>query len=81
MPCELCDDGDGFCVFPYYGLAPHTHAEGPVIGSTELLPADQWGDNFREDEDCPGQGVYMRCPQCGEGEQPAEVSNPPNGPR
>ena len=79
MPCDYCDDGDGQCVFPYYGVAPHTlditARESPadkfgLFGSTRPLPRDQWGDNFREDPDCPGQGVYMRCPQCGEGEQP-----------
>jgi hypothetical protein len=43
--CEQCDDGDGHCVFPYYGVAPHVH-------------------------DTTGQGVYMRCPHCGAGEQP-----------
>ena len=67
--CDHCDDGDGHSVFPYYGVAPHTHAQGPMIGSTRLLPREQWGDNFREDPECPGQGVYLRCPQCGRGEQ------------
>ena len=74
MPCEHCDDGDGHCVFPYYGTAPHTHAlptpTHPTdwIGSTRLLPREQWGDNFGEDPECPGQGVYMRCEKCGDGE-------------
>ena len=67
--CEHCNDGDGFSVFPYYGVAPHTHAAGPMVGSTRLLPKDQWGDNFREDPECPGQGVYLRCPKCGAGER------------
>lgn len=70
--CDHCDDGDGCCVFPYYGTAPHTHdTPNGWIGSTRLLPREQWGDNFREDSECPGQGVYMRCPKCGRGEQPA----------
>ena len=64
--CDYCDDGDGICVFPYYGLAPHTH---DVRGNTRILPKDQWGDNFREDPDAPGQGTYLRCPKCGRGEQ------------
>lgn len=67
--CDHCDDGDGHSVFPYYGVAPHTHAEGPMIGSTRLLPREQWGDNFREDPDSPGYGVYMRCQHCGRGEK------------
>lgn len=75
--CDHCDDGDGHSVFPYYGMAPHTHAlptpTHPTdwIGSTRLLPREQWSDNFREDPECEGHGVYMRCPKCGRGEQPA----------
>ena len=78
--CEQCDDGDGHCVFPYYGVAPHIHAdtgrESPadplaLIGSTRILPREQWGDNFREDPESPGAGVYMRCPHCGRGEKQA----------
>lgn len=69
--CEHCDDGDGDCVFPYYGVAPHTHdtSEG-WIGSTRIIPKHQWGDNFREDPECPGHGTYLRCPHCWRGEQP-----------
>jgi hypothetical protein len=78
-PCVLCDDGDGHCVFPYYGIAPHIHdttgretANDPwaILGSTRLLPRDQWGPNFREDPESKGQGVYLRCPSCGCGELP-----------
>ena len=79
MPCEYCDDGDGACVFPYYGTAPHRHEFNDTthptdwIGSTRLLPRDQWGDNFREDPECPGLGTYLRCEKCGDGEQPPPV--------
>lgn len=71
--CDMCDDGDGHCVFPYYGVAPHIHAGGDErgIGSTQLLPRAMWGNNFRQDPESPGQGVYMRCPHCGRGERPA----------
>ena len=69
--CDYCDDGDGFCIFPNYGLAPHTHANGPVIGSTRVLPRELWEANFREDPDCPMQGTYMRCPNCGRGDSEA----------
>ena len=78
--CQHCDDGDGNCVFPYYGVAPHIHADTgreshldplALIGSTRTLPRDQWGPNFREDPDSPGEGVYMRCPACGRGEPEA----------
>lgn len=70
--CDMCDDGDGHCVFPYYGVAPHVHNPiGEWLGSTQLLPRHEWGDNFREDPESEGSGVYMRCPRCGRGEQPA----------
>jgi hypothetical protein len=69
--CEYCDDGDGFSAYPYYGVAPHIcfYKLGRPIGGSELLPRDQWGNNFREDPECPGNGVYLRCPHCGAGEQ------------
>ena len=70
--CWHCDDGDGNCVFPYYGVAPHVHNPmGEWLGSTQLLPRHEWGDNFREDPESEGSGVYMRCPHCGRGEQPS----------
>ena len=37
--CDYCDDGNGECVYPYYGLAPHTHQQG-VLGSTEFTAAE-----------------------------------------
>lgn len=64
-PCEMCDDGDGRCVFPYYGVAPHTHAAGPMLGSTRLLPREDWPANFTEDAEEPGLGTYTHCPHCG----------------
>lgn len=79
--CYHCDDGDGRCVFPYYGVAPHTHemprhARTPDwLGSTRLLPREQWGDNFREDPDCPGQGTYLRCEHCGRGEPVGQAAS------
>lgn len=68
VSCDYCEDGDGQSVFPYYGVAPHTHdtANG-MIGSTRLLPKDQWPANFREDPDAPGCGTYTHCPRCGAG--------------
>ena len=70
-PCAQCDDGDGVCVFPYFGVAPHIHAGGNEmgVGSTQLMPRAMWGGNFREDPDSRGQGIYLRCPHCGAGEQ------------
>lgn len=67
--CDHCDDSNGVCVFPYYGPAPHSHdAFNGMFSITRAKPKDQWGDNFREDLDCEGFGVYMRCPHCGRGE-------------
>jgi len=68
-PCEVCDDGEGGCVFPYYGVAPHKHAPGPVIGSTVIDAPEMWPEEFREDPDAPGCGTYTNCPICGRGEQ------------
>lgn len=70
--CSQCDDGDGVSVFPYYGLAPHWHdMSNGAMGSTRFLPREQWGENFREDPECPGHGTYLRCAHCGAGEPPA----------
>lgn len=67
MACEHCTDPDGACCFPVYGIGPHTHRHGPVIGSTEPLPRDQWPtEGYTEDSDSPGMGVWW-CPFCGAG--------------
>ena len=69
--CAQCDDGDGNCAYPYYGVAPHTHAlptpTHPTdwIGSTRLLPRDQWPTNFRPDDDSDECGTYTHCLHCG----------------
>jgi len=67
MECEICDDGEGGCVFPYYGVAPHTHRPGPMEGSTLVLEKCEWPDNFAEDPEAPGLGTYTNCPLCGKG--------------
>lgn len=61
--CKTCCDGE---YYSYYGLAPHKHnlnKTGSIIGSTEIEPDDKWPDNFSEDPDAPGCGVYS-CPEC-----------------
>lgn len=58
--CEYCDDGNGECVFPYYGLGPHTHKDG-ILGSTEFT--GEIPENFSPDGD--GLGVYTHCLNCG----------------
>lgn len=69
MSCDMCLDPDGIPCFPIYGPAPHTcfyKIPGAVMGQSVTLPRDQWPDNFIEDPECPGLGIYS-CPHCGEG--------------
>jgi hypothetical protein len=64
--CPECDDGDGDCAFPYYGVAPHTHAPGPVIGSTRMLGVEHWPENFKPDAEADNTcGTYTHCLACG----------------
>jgi hypothetical protein len=65
MPCKHCDDGEGGCAYPYYGMAPHKHVGTEMAGSTVLDPKDEWPDNFSEDAESPGCGVWTECPVCG----------------
>lgn len=71
MTCPRCDVGGGECVFPYYGLAPHTHdlSARSYIGSTRILPQTEWPENFEgsDDEEEEGYGVYTHCLDCGDG--------------
>ena len=66
MSCEHCTDPDGYACLPQYGLAPHKHVGASFIGSTVILPKDEWPDNFVEDAECPGMGTWF-CPECREG--------------
>lgn len=58
--CDFCSDGNGGTVFPYYGLAPHTHIKG-ILGSTEFT--GEIPENFSPDSD--GLGLYTHCLNCG----------------
>jgi hypothetical protein len=54
--CKVCYDG---YFYPDYGVAPHKHdftKTGSFIGSTELLPKDQYPDNY--DDVDKGWGIY-----------------------
>lgn len=69
MSCELCTDPDGYPCFPIYGVGPHRcfwQIPGSVIGESQPLPKEEWPDNYQEDKDNPGCGVWW-CPECGEG--------------
>ena len=66
--CARCYDGDGGCVYPYYGVAPHTHDTSGTsgwVGSTRLLSAQQWPANFAPDREDVGAGTYTHCLECG----------------
>ena len=68
MACDFCDDREGGCCFPHYGLAPHWHdlsKTGSILGSTVIDPKETWPENFDEDPEAPGLGTYAHCPKCG----------------
>lgn len=72
VSCEYCNDGNGGCVYPYYGVAPHSHdlkKTGYIIGSTVIDDASKWPENFSEDSDpdAKGLGFYTHCLHCGAG--------------
>jgi len=60
--CPECD-GEG----SWYGMAPHqhiVHQEKPMfIGSTKSVDKKEWPDNFWEDPEAPGLGVWS-CTNC-----------------
>lgn len=64
MPCEYCDDGEGRSVYPYYGMAPHRHEGSEMVGSTVIAPKEEWPENFCEDGEEPGLGVWTHCLHC-----------------
>ena len=59
--CKYCD-GESI----WYGVAPHKHdmtLTGSIIGSTVILPKEQWDNNFIEDPECEGCGNWF-CKHC-----------------
>jgi len=64
-PCKECsehpDDG-GNCIYPYYGVAPHTHGKN---WESKIVPKSEWPKNFSEDPEQPGCGTYTHCLTCG----------------
>lgn len=69
--CDMCHDGDGDSVYPYYGVGPHIcgYKMGkPVIGHSVGIPATEWPTNFQPDEECgdqddgrPPLGAWTHC--------------------
>ena len=81
--CDLCDDGDGFCVFPIYGVAPHDcfYMLGTAPGTSREKPESEWPENFVLDPDSgpwtgyPRAGVYTHYPSCGAGLSEFQVNS------
>lgn len=72
MSCEHCTDENGEACYPMYGVGPHRHEGDGMLGSTVILPRDEWPSNYWEDPECPGLGVWT-CPYCSSAEPaPAE---------
>lgn len=63
--CDHCHDGNGECVFPYMGLAPHKHTINRWTG-TEFDKREDYPANFSETEE--GMGIYTHCLECGSDE-------------
>lgn len=67
--CQDCDDGEGGCIYPHTGLAPHTHVGQHMIGSTQFLDKSHYPANFSIDPDANGDangvGTYTHCLNCG----------------
>jgi hypothetical protein len=58
--CKTCGDGEWL---PIYGVGPHRHTGKSFLGSTVLLPKEEWPASYREDPDAPGCGTWS-CPDC-----------------
>lgn len=63
------------CPGCYYGTAPHYHdlSGGSIVGSTRLLPREEWPSNFTPDPEDASAGVYhctMGCCTCSKEDTP-----------
>ncbi|MCW5597706.1 MAG: hypothetical protein KIT80_23635 [Chitinophagaceae bacterium] len=79
--CKQCDDGYGYCIYPYYGTAPHKcywkEGDGEtlgILGGSKELPKSEWPENFIPETEenpggYPGTGVYTHCLNCGNGDK------------
>jgi len=50
------------CPYPYYGMGPHTRVVAHGCRISTELPRDEWPDNYQENHESPGCGVY-ECPR------------------
>ncbi len=78
--CEVCDNGDGQCAYPQYGVGPHIcfhQIPGAKIGESVPLEPAKWPANFVPDPDTQEEGshaclgIYTHCLNCGRGDPPA----------
>lgn len=77
MACEHCRSDDGELLYPHYGVGPHRcfyKIPGAIVGQSEPLQPGQWPENYREDPDVPGMGIWW-CGACGEGKPTSESKN------
>lgn len=68
--CRYCTGENGEALYPQYGVAPHNcyyKIPGAVIGESQLLPKEEWPENFIPDPDNNGCGVWF-CPVCRKGQ-------------
>lgn len=73
--CDHCNDGDGYCAYPMYGVAPHDcfYKLGGKPGESKELPESEWPENFMLDPEAgpytgyPRTGTYTHCMHCGRG--------------
>jgi len=63
--CEHCNNGEGECAYPWYGMAPHKHEGKQMVGSTVVDDKSEWPENFDEDCEMEGLGTYTHCLHCG----------------
>ena len=71
--CDYCNDGDGNCAYPVYGVQPHVcfyKKEGGfnnLLGTSDMLPKETWPDNYKPDPEGGNCGTYTHCLECGRG--------------
>jgi hypothetical protein len=68
--CRSCNG-----VGSWYGVGPHKHKivrdeNGSILlSTTEMTPREEWPENFAEDDESPGIGVWICLSCAGSGEE------------
>lgn len=68
--CKHCDDGEGNCMYPQYGMAPHKHMCDGINNGIVIDDKKTWPPNFEVDSVTPPNsgwlaGTYTHCLECG----------------